>query len=261
MKYTKARLWLFAVMVMLQGFSGVAMAGLVDMPDVEVAVVIGGSLQNGQPEESGPQAGVWYLGGFYKTWVDHIATLTDKRYHWLNYAKAGAVSSNGVGQIEMAIRHTTWPDADGVARPHVKTLVLSYWGNTFLWRPFSQTAINVMINDMTAQINTAKMNGVERIVIMGMPRYEDMDLDRFLQIFPIPTHIDQTGYEEVRRQYYAAFSAPNPDYVFVDSWCQYDTLDGLHANYDSSSKAAAKVLAALNSYSSQIGKHSFVTCQ
>ena len=228
--------------------------------DFEVAAVIGGSLQNGQPAEDGPQAGIWYKGGNYKTWVDHIAALTDRSYHWLNYAQAGAVSSSGVTQIEKAVSHTTWPNEYGVPTPHVKTLVLSFWANTFIWAPFNQANVDVMINDMNAQIATAKNNGIEKIIVMGMPRYESLDLDYFLTIYPIPQHIDAAGYDEVRSQYYAAFSAPNSDYLFVDSWCNYSTVDGLHADYSSASLAATRVLVGLSSYDHLVGTHNLVSC-
>jgi hypothetical protein len=226
----------------------------------EVATVIGGSLHNGQPAEDGPQAGIWYRGGDYKTWVDRIAALTDHNYHWLNYAQAGAVSSSGVTQIEKAISQTTWPDEFGVPTPHVKTLVMSFWANTFLWGPFNQTAVDTMISDMNTQIATAKANGIEKIIVMGMPRYEDLDLDHFLQIFPLPGHIDEAGYNEVRQQYYQAFSLLNPDYLFVDSWCIYSTVDGLHADYRSASHAASQVLYALQSYDQMVGSHNFIIC-
>jgi len=81
---TTPQIILFSMFFMLCTIASTARAELVDVPDMEVAIVIGGSLQNGQPAEDHPLAGIWYIGGLYKTWVDHIATLTDKKYHWLN---------------------------------------------------------------------------------------------------------------------------------------------------------------------------------
>jgi hypothetical protein len=243
-------------------FSGLGRAeDLLKLDNFEVAVVIGGSLQNGQSPESGVQAGRWYQGGVYKTWVDRIAAITDRNFHWLNYAQAGAVSSSGVGQITKAIQQSTWPDQNGIPRRHVKTVVLTFWGNSILWMPFNQAAVSTMISDVQAQIATAKANGVERIVVTGMPEFSALDLDRFLKIFPLPGHIDEVGYNEVRRQYYEAFSYPNPDYVFADIWCNYDTIDGLHANYTSATHAASMVLMAVQGYDSTLGRHSFLTCQ
>jgi len=118
-----------------------------------------------------------------------------------------------------------------------------------------------MISDMNDQIATAKANGIEKIVMMGMPHYQSFDLDRFLQIFPLPGHIDEAGYNEVRRQYYEAFAtAPNSNFLFVDAWCNYETLDGLHANYKSASKAAQKVFVALEVYDEMIGHHNLTSC-
>lgn len=226
-----------------------------------VAAVIGGSLQNGQPDENGPQAGIWYKGGNYKTWVDHIAALTDHQYHWLNYAQAGAVSSSGVTQINKAVSHTTWPNEFGIPSPQVKTLVLSFWANTFLWADFNQESVDVMISDMNDQIAIAKTNSIEKIIVMGMPRYSDLDLDYFLTIFPLPGHIDEAGFNEVRAQYYQAFAGLNSDYLFVDSWCNYSTVDGLHADYNSASKAATKILVGLSSYDHLVGNHNLLSCQ
>jgi len=258
---TTPQIILFSMFFVLFTIASTARADLVDVPDVEVGIVIGGSLQNGQPAEDHPLAGLWYMGGLYKTWVDHIATLTDKKYHWLNYGNAGAVSSTGSAQIEKAIAQTTWALNGAPPTSHIKTLVLSFWGNVFLWGPFNQAAVDTMISDMNDQITTAKANGIEKIVMMGMPHYKDMDLDRFLQVFPLPGHIDEAGYNEVRRQYYEAFAAaPNPDFLFVDAWCSYETLDGLHANYKSASKAAQKVFVALGVYDELIGHRNLASC-
>lgn len=245
---------------MLLGFSS-ARADVVDFPDVEVVGVIGDSFQNGLPPEGPPLYSVRYLGGLYKTWVDHAAAITDRSHHWLNYAEAGAVSAGGDAQLQRLLSQAVWPDANGNINHYVDALVIGVPVNDFSWAGFNQAIVDQMITNIQQQIATAKAAGIEKVILLGMPQSKDVDLGRFLLAFPLlPTHISSAGWDNVRWQYYNAFAGLSQDYLFVDTWCNYETVDGLHPNYTTSTQAASKIVAAVNTYEQRVGKRNMLAC-
>lgn len=228
-----------------------------ETPDYTVAGVIGASLENGQAPPYFPTApSGWYMGGNYKTWVDYIACLHVEKFHWLNYARAGDVSANGLSYVNQLIAQTTYPDATGQPVVMAKILVIGFWGNDFTWLPeFDQQVVDAMIQNVNAQIQAAKNAGFEKIVVTGWPDYNDMDLDYFITFFPeLTTHIDETGYNQFKECYYNAFSEPNPDYIFIKPWRKYSTIDGAHPGGKASKKAAFRIMHAIKHYDKLVGE-------
>ena len=231
----------------------------VEPADYTVAGVIGASLENGQAPPDFPLApNSWYYGGNYKTWVDFIACLHVEDFHWLNYAKAGDVSANGLNYLTQLLTHTIYPDASGQPASTVKIVVIGFWGNDFVWLPsFDQQVMEAMVQNVNAQIAAAKSAGVEKIIITGWPDYTDMDLDYFISLFPeLTTHIDEAGYIQSKEYYYNAFSNPNPDYIFIEPWCRYTTFDGIHAAASTSKKAALRIMDAVKRYDRLVNRKS-----
>ena len=232
---------------------------LAEPPAFTVAGVIGASYENGQASDPHPvAANAWYLGGAYKTWVDYIACLQEKDYHWLNYARGGEVSINGVNQLNNLIMHTMWPDANGVPFSRLEVLVIGNWGNDYIWLPyFDQQVMAALVQNVNDQIALAKAFGVKKIIITGWPDFKYFDLDYFISLFPmLPTHLDEAGYNQSKEYYYNAFSHPNPDYVFVEPACRFKTFDGVHPDSTTSKKMAQTIRKAVDQYHKLLGKKS-----
>ena len=256
-------------------------------PSFKVAGIIGASYEYGKAPDDHPNpniAGNYMWGGIYKTWGDHIAAIQDiggmstssfaklnksllpiaaplvdtNSYNWLNYALGGDISVNGIARLEKLIDATT---PMGATETSLEVLVIGMWGNDFLWVPFSQEIVTTLIANVQAQINIAKANGVKKIIVTGFPDWNTIDLDEFIKFFPaLTTHIDETGFKEVRRQYQAAFAIPNPDYVFVNPWCSdFKTVDYLHPYYGTSKKAAIRIWNAVVQYDYAVGNYN-LTC-
>jgi len=241
--------------------AGNVSAEIASPPNNVVAGVIGASYENGQASENHPLSpNGWYFGGAYRTWVDHLAVLTALNYHWLNYARGGAVSSEGNVQLDDLLAQTVWPGPTGPVS-QLNTLVIGAWGNDFLWFPaYNQQAVDLMIQNTNDQIATAKAAGVQKIIVTGLPEWDVLDLDYFLTLFPLPGHIDQAGYEQARAQYHDAFKTPNADYVFVETWCSFETFDGVHPTDLTSMKASAEIFKGVTLYNYLVGKKSLL-CQ
>lgn len=260
MKRVRLRRWIAgALSALVMGAASAA-----DMQDDYAMVgVIGASYENGHNADGAPFFGVWYLGGYYKTWVEHAAAVTDASHHWYNYARGASWSEDGVPQLEKMLFETAMerPEGDAVAPSSVESLVIGLWGNDVLWIPYNQTVVDQMIGNVRAQIALAKSRGVEKIVVTGWPRYEDLDLDAFIARYPeLTDHINEADWNRVKAEYYAAFAEPNPDWVFVDPWCRVETFDDLHPTYASARRASAAVLNALRHYDRMVGQRSGVRC-
>jgi len=256
----KKRLFVFVVVLLTVGFAfnGIAVEW-VEPPDYTVAGVIGASYENAQaPPYFPPAPNGWYNGGYYKTWVDYIAGYHVEDFHWLNYAKAGDVSANGMFYLNELFANTLFPDASGQPVTTVNVLVIGFWGNDFVWLPgYDQGVMDALIQNVSAQIAAAKNAGVEKIIVTGWTDYNDMDLDYFISLFPeLTTHIDEAGYNQAKEYYYNAFSGPNPDYIFVEPWCRFTTFDGVHPAADTSKKAALIIMHAVKHYDQLVNKKS-----
>jgi len=222
----------------------------VEPPDYSVAGVIGASYENGQAIDNHPVAPkTWYLGGSYKTWVNYIASL-DKNFHWINYARGGEISVNGINQLNDLLIQTLWPDANGQPVSRLEVLVIGNWGNDYIWFPYyNQQIMDALVQNVNDQIDLAKSFGVKKIIVTGWPKWEAFDLDFFIALFPpLTTHIDEAGYNQAKEYYYNAFSQPNPDYVFVEPWGHFKTFDGVHPGSATSKKAASIILKAIKKY-------------
>lgn len=226
-------------------------AELADPPEYIVSGVIGASMECSQaPADFILAPNGWYNGGHYKTWVDSIAGLQSKNYHWLNYARAGEVSMNGMNHLNNLLTQTMFPGPDGVPRTTVKLLVIGFWANDFVWIPtYNQQVMDAMVQNVNQQIEAAKNAGVEKIIVLGWPDYNDMNLDHFITLFPTLTaHIDEAGYNQSKNHFYDAFSVPNPDYIFVEPWCKLKTFDGAHPDWKTSKRAALIIRKAIRRY-------------
>ncbi|MCP5053471.1 MAG: hypothetical protein GY940_40270 [bacterium] len=236
---------------------------LEEPPSYTVAGVIGASYENGQATSNHPLSpNGWYLGGHYKTWVDFMGSDRDKKYHWLNYARGGEVSVNGLNQLNDLLMHTVWPDANGIPRIRLEVLVIGNWGNDYAWLPgYNPLVIDALVQNVLAQVALAKSVGVEKVIVTGWPEYEDLDLGHFISLFPpgsLPGTIDEAGYNQSRDHFYNALSQPNPDYVFVEAWCGFKTFDGVHPGEGTSKRTAKKISKALKQYDKLIGKKSLL---
>jgi hypothetical protein len=216
---------LFTVFFVLSALLWFSAAGTavewVDSPEYIVAGVIGASCENAQAPETfdfAPKS--WYNGGHYKTWVDFIASLMRKGYHWLNYAAAGDVSANGITFLNDMLTQAVVMDQNGMPVTSVKVLVIGFWGNDFVWLPgYDQAVMDTLVQNVNTQIAMAKSAGVEKVIVTGWPEYNDLDLDYFISLFPVlTTHMDEAGYNQSKEYYYNAFSEPNGDFIFVEPW-------------------------------------------
>ncbi len=253
------KLLVTAIFLALVCFTVGNAAELVDPPEFIVAGVIGASLENSQaPEDFIMGANLWYNGGHYKTWVDYIAGMQSKNYHWLNYARAGEISMNGANHLNDLLTQTMFPGPGGVPVTTVKLLVIGFWGNDFSWLPgYDPQVIGAMVQNVNTQIQMAKAAGVEKIIILGWPDYNDLDLEYFSSLFdPLAYFIDEDGYNQSKDHYYGAFSTPNPDYIFVEPWCRYKTFDGAHPDSRTSKKAAELIRHAVKKYDKLVGEKS-----
>lgn len=226
-------------------------------PQYTVAGVIGASYENGQASDPHPVApNTWYLGGSYKTWVDFINFRQNNNFHWLNYARGGEISVNGVPQLNNLLMHTMWPDASGQPVSRLEVLVIGNWGNDYIWLPYyDQQVMDALIQNVNAQIALAKSAGVKKIIVTGWPEWQAFDLDYFISLFPqLTTHLDEAGYNQAREYYYSVFSQPHPDYVFVDPWCKFKTFDGVHPGSVTGKKASLIILKAIRQYDKRVGK-------
>ena len=236
---------------------------LVEPPDYQVVGVIGASYENGQAGPTHPMIpNGWYMGGTYKTWVDYIAGFQDQNFHWLNYARGGEISTQGLTQLNNLLMQTIWPDANGQPVSRLEVLVIGNWGNDYIWLPhYDQQVMDTLIQNVNTQIALAKSFGVKKIIVTGWAPWETLDLDYFISLFPIlTTHIDEPGYNQAKEYYYNAFSQPNPDYIFVETWCNFKTFDGVHPVGKTSKKAALVILNAIKQYDKILGKRSLY-CQ
>jgi hypothetical protein len=260
MNMNKRRLFGIVVIFVMVGFAFfLGAVDWVEPPSYIVAGVIGASYENGQASDPHPVApNTWYLGGSYKTWVDEIAVFQHKDSHWLNYARGGEVSVNGVNQLNNLLMHTTWPDANGLPVSRLEVLVIGNWGNDYIWLPhFDPAVMAALVQNVQNQIALAKSAGVQKIIVTGWAAWDALDLDFFISLFPmLPTHIDEAGYNQAKEYYYNAFSQPNPDYVFVEAWCHFKTFDGVHPGSATSKKAALMILKAVKQYHQILGKRS-----
>jgi hypothetical protein len=254
---------LFTVLVVLSVLVCFAAVGTavewVESPEYIVAGVIGASCENAQaPETFAMAPSSWYNGGHYKTWVDYIASMQRKDYHWLNYAAAGEVSVNGITHLNDMLTQAVVPGPDGMPVTTVKILVIGFWGNDVAWLPgYHQAVMDALLQNVNDQIAMAKSAGVEKIIITGWPKYNDLDLDYIVSIFPeLTTHIDEEGYNQMKEQYYNAFSQPNPDYIFVEPWCRYQVFDGIHPGEATSKRAALIMRNAVKHYDKYVNQKS-----
>lgn len=233
-------------------------AEIVEPPEFIIAGVIGASLENAQaPADFILAPNGWYNGGHYKTWVDYLAGMQSKHYHWLNYARAGEISMNGMNHLNDLLTHTLFPGPGGPPASTVKVLVIGFWGNDFAWVPgYNQPIMDAMVQNVNALILAAKNAGVEKIIILGWPDFHDMDLEYFISLYPgsLFYSIDEAGYNQSRDHYYGAFSGPSPDYIFVEPWRKYDTFDGAHPDSESSRKAALIIRHAVEHYDQLLNK-------
>ena len=256
-------------------------------PSFKVAGVLGASYDGPKVPDDHPNpviAGKFMLGGAYKSWVSHISAIQDisgmatssfakfnrsllpivaplvdtNSYHWLDYALAGDVSVNGITQLEKLIAATTAP---GATETSLEVLVIGCWGNDIFWGPFNQEITTALIANVQAQIDLAKANGVKKIIVTGFPNWDTVDLSEFIKFYAaLTTHIDEAGYNEVRRQYQAAFASLKTDNVFVYPWCSdFKTYDYLHPTYDISKKAAIRIWNAVVQYDYAVGNYN-LTC-
>jgi len=250
---------IFAIFIMFIWAGPLKATELVPLPTFKVAGVIGASYESGQASDPHPVApDIWYLGGAYKTWVDYIACLQQKDFHWLNYARAGEVAVNGINQLNDLLMHTMWPDANGQPVCHLETLVIGNWGNDYLWLPsFDPQVMAALVQNVNNQIALAKSFGVKKIIVTGWADWEDLDVDYFITLFPqLTTHIDEAGYYQAKEYYYNAFSTPNPDYVFVEAACHFKTFDGVHPSSFTSKKMAQMIRKAIDRYDRILGRTS-----
>lgn len=233
-------------------------------PTYTVAGVVGASYENGRTAPTHPMApNSWYIGGHYKTWVDFIAAYQDKDYHWLNYARGGEVSVNGVNQLMELLIQTTWPDATGQPVSHLEVLVIGNWGNDFAWLPaYDQQVMDALVQNVNDQIALAKSFGVKKIIVTGWTEWEDIDFGYFISLFPdfLPFHIDEAGYNQAKQYYYDAFNHPDPDYLFVEQWCKFGTFDGVHPGIKAAKMGANRIAMALKLYDELIGVNTLL-CQ
>jgi hypothetical protein len=232
-------------------------ADLVEPPEFIVAGVIGASMENAQaPEDFVLGANSWYNAGHYKTWVDYIACYLSRDYHWLNYARAGEVSINGLTHLNNLLTQTIPPVGEPVSS--VSLLVIGFWANDFVWIPvYDAQVMDAMVQNVNAQIQAAKSAGIEKIVILGWPDYNDLNLQHFISLFAPLTHcIDEDGYNQSKEHFYNVFSAPNSDYLFVEPWCRFKTFDGAHPSSFTSKNAAVIIRNAIRRYDKLVGKKS-----
>jgi len=215
----KKKLFVFAVVLLTVGAAANGFAvEWGQPPDYTVAGVIGASYENAQAPPYFPIApNGWYNGGYYKTWVDYIPGYHVEDFHWLNYAKAGDVSANGMFYLNELFNNTLFPDASGQPVTTVKVLVIGFWGNDFIWLPgFNQQVMDALIQNVNAQITAAKNAGVEKIIVTGWTDYHDMDLDYFISLFPeLTTHIDERGTTRQRNTTTMPLANPIP---IIFSW-------------------------------------------
>jgi len=255
---TKSRLFISIVcMVLICSTSITSAVEWVEPSQYVVAGVIGASYENAQAPEWFPVApSSWYFGGHYKTWVDFIASIDQKDFHWLNYGAGGDVSPNGMIHLNNLLTQAFTLNDQGQPVTTVKILVIGFWGNDFVWLPgYDQTVMDMLVQNVNDQIEVAKNAGVEKIIILGWPEYDDFDLDYFISLFPqLTDHIDESGYNQIKENYYNVFSQPNPDYLFVDPWCRFNTFDGVHPGESASKKAALIIRDAIHRYDKLVGK-------
>jgi len=251
-----ASLVLFSVWV----FMGVGNATeVVEPTEFIVSGVIGASMENAQaPADFALAPNGWYNGGHYKTWVDYIACLQFKDYHWLNYARAGEISTNGITHLNNLLTQTLVQGPDGQPVSTVKLLVIGFWANDFIWLPdYNPQVMEAVVQNVRKQIATAKNAGVEKIILLGWPDYNDLNLEHFITLFPtLTTHLNEAGYNESKNHYYSAFSEPSPEYIFVEPWCRFKTIDGAHPDTSTSIRGAMIIRSAIRRYDKLINNRS-----
>lgn len=83
-------------------------------------------------------------------------------------------------------------------------------------------------------------------VFNTMPKYSDLDLPFFQAAFGLTWVIDEAGYNELRDLIQSRIQSEVPEALFVDAWAEFETLaDGLHPNYDTTTKAAKRIAQAI----------------
>ena len=218
--------------------------------------IIGASYESGKGRSDAPQFDAWYLSGDYKTWVDWLMTKKPKLYHVLNHAEGGAVIDEAYIQMVDLILATSDYSYTGIppfSPPStIDYLVIGPAINALLFSPvdpaeWAQHVIDVyhyMIDQ--PQVQSAK------IIVLGWPRYEDVDIAAFAGLFGIEHFISQADYTAARESFYAEFSGGSDGHIFVDSFCGMKTFDGLHPTLASTIDAANIIFTAIKRYESTL---------
>ena len=218
--------------------------------------IVGASYETGQGRSAAPQFGAWYLSGDYKTWTDWLMTKKPKLYHVLNHAEGGSVIDEAYVQLLDLILAT--PDYHYVGIPPfsppstIDYLVIGPAINTLLFAPVDPAEWTQHIIDVYHyMIDQPQISGA-KIIVLGWPRYEDVDIAAFAGLFGIEHFISQTDYTTARESFYAEFSGDSDSHVFVDAFCGMKTFDGLHPTLASTIDSANIIFTAIKRYESTV---------
>lgn len=241
-------------------------------------LVIGASFENGltpvDDNLKGPFAGYASYFGTYLSLGD--ALLRDERLsgYVINEARAGSTtyerhrcgptSCLSVGwksmeyQYKKALMRVVVRDASGnVVRYNTDYIVIGMPNDCLHsgskgkpqleTKPCSTQEFNETIDYLSSIAQDAVSKGITPVFNI-MPKYEDIDLQKFKALGRMAWVIDEKGYNEFRNLIQTRIKTEIPDALIVDTWAEFEGRepDGLHPTYETAVKGAKRVAQAIN---------------
>lgn len=225
----------------------------VEWPTTRVVGLIGASFGSCQAPLDSPLLGIGLSGCSFEG-LD-IALTRNRALEAHNFtvqstAAGGAYSYDvpGTGwqgyasQYETIYTRSAWP-FDGHNR--MRYVVVSIANDCLHSVPCSFTEIeNILIQNVITLANLADTHGV-RVVVNGYPSWSDLDLAKAAQLFGLTWTIAEADYDRLSTRHRQVLSA-HPNVIYLNVWNNnFVSIDGLHPNKQSVTKAAHRIARAV----------------
>ena len=220
----------------------------VEWPMNPVIGLLGASYVNATPPINSPLGGMAYIGGSYLdlttalnklAGMDHYRFLSDFQAGGFSYDVPGTDWKGYDTQFTDLVARTNWFDGSNRLKA-VVTLVVNDCLHT---TPCSVDDIHAYTDRLKGVAARAEAMGVP-VIITDFPPYERLDMELAGQTFGLSYVIGADEYHELQRIYRQELRHL-AGVTFIDPWKHLSTIDGLHPDAASMTRAAKEIAKAI----------------